>query len=194
MEPRCRWNSIAATRGPSGWSSSRATSSGGRDWKAPKTIRRPGRFYERNHGGQAGRGTAASAGFDRRNPFFDRGQRRQVCHRLLLVPESAGVKVVGAVVGVAVFHGVLQVAREGHGVVAVEAVAAVAAAGALRALDERRAILVMREWHGMLAPAEVPTPAEEILRAGAVDHRHGLVVDENHVVAFAPPILLVLHD
>src|ERR1019366_6531647 len=83
---------------------------------------------------------------------------------------------------------------EGHGVVAVEAVAAVAAAGALRALDERRAILVMREWHGMLAPAEVPTPAEEILRAGAVDHRHGLVVDENHLVAFAPPILLVLHD
>ena len=46
----------------------------------------------------------------------------------------------------------------------------------------------------MLAPAEVPASAEEVLRAGAVDHRHGLVVDENHFVAFAPPILMVLHD
>ena len=41
-------------------------------------------------------------------------------------------------------------------------------------------------------PAKIPRAQEIIFRSGAVDRRRVLPIDEEHVVAFAPPAVLIL--
>src|SRR5436309_2314058 len=89
-------------------------------------------------------------------------------------------------------HGVLQVALESHWIIAVPAVAAISAAGALGGGDEVRAVHGVRERLCAELPAEIPASQEIILAAGADDGGLAFVVDEDHVVAFAPPAVGVL--
>src|SRR5437660_6708301 len=42
--------------------------------------------------------------------------------------------------------------------------------------------------------AKAPCPQKIVFRAGAVDGRPRLAIDEKHVVAFAPPEILILQD
>src|ERR1039458_4031412 len=100
---------------------------------------------------------------DRRARLHGR-ERREIGEWRRLIPVGAGEKIVGAVVGVAVLHAVFQVAFEGDGVVAMEAVAAVTSSGAFRVDNQRRAILGMAERLGSVAPAEIPTPQEVVFR------------------------------
>ena len=60
-------------------------------------------------------------------------QRRKIGVRLVLIPIAHGEEVIVPVIRMSVLHGVLQVSRERDGVVAVPAVHAVPAAGALGA-------------------------------------------------------------
>ena len=100
-----------------------------------------------------------------------RRQCREIGERFGLIPVGGREEVVAAIVGVAVLHRVLQRALEGHRVVAVPAVAAVAAAGALGVDDERRAVHRVTERDRAVAAAEVPAPEEVVFAAGADDRR-----------------------
>ena len=52
----------------------------------------------------------------------------------------------------------------------------------------------MRERDGAVAPAEIPRAVDVVFRAGADDGGLRFIVDENHVVAFAEPVVGVLQD
>src|ERR1039457_682591 len=98
--------------------------------------------------------TVAALTYHRRARLHGR-ERREIGEWRGLIPVGAGEEVVCAVVGVAMLHGVFQVAFEGDGIVAMEAVAAITAAGAFRVDNQRRAILGVAERLGSVAPAEI---------------------------------------
>src|SRR5271170_6828279 len=54
----------------------------------------------------------------------------------------------------------------------------------------RRPIQRVREW----LTAEVPRTEEVVLGASSRDRRLGLAVDEEHVIPFSKPLVLVLQD
>src|ERR1017187_1776866 len=141
-----------------------------------------------------GAGPSVLRGLDYRDAGFHRRQRREIRVGSSLVPVGHRKEIVAAIVGVAVLHGVLEIALKGYRVVAMPAVAAVTAAGAFGIRDQRRAVHGMSEGLGAVAPSEVPTPQEIVFRAGAGDRGLRLIVDEDHVVAFAPPAVGVLED
>ena len=127
---------------------------------------------------------------DARDARFRRRQGRELRVWFGLVPVGDRVEVVGAVVGVAVLDGDLDRFLEGDGAFGVPAVEAIAAADALRIDDVGRAVVHVGEGLAV----EVPCAVEVVLGAGAVDGGHGVAVDEDHVVAFAEPEVLVLLD
>src|SRR5215831_1442367 len=90
-------------------------------------------------------------------------------------------------IGVAVFDGGANGFRERNRRIEVEAVHRGSAARALFALHWR-SVQPMRK----AALPEIPRTEKIILRAGADDGRARFAVDEKHVVAFAPPAVLVL--
>src|SRR6266436_2993614 len=71
----------------------------------------------------------------------------------------------------------------------------------MEAVDGSPASRVFATFHGSAVEsitervrAESPSAEEIIFGASAVDGGAGFAVDEKHVVAFAPPIILILED
>src|SRR5262249_10551997 len=123
---------------------------------------------------RAGKGEMVRLGRDDHpgNTRFNRWKRRKRRVRLGLVPVAAGVEVVCAVVGVAVFDGDLDGFFEGDEAFGVPAVEAIAATGALGVDDEGRALTHVGEG----VSVEVPRAVVVILSAGAVDGGLGIAV------------------
>jgi hypothetical protein len=130
--------------------------------------------------------------FHIRNARFRRRQHREIRIRLGLIPVADGIEIIAAIVRVAVLHGVFQVALKRHGIVPVPPVAAPPASGALGEGDDRRAVHRVREGLRVVQSAEIPAPQEVVLAPGAGDGGFALIVDEDHLVAFAPPAIRVL--
>src|SRR5580658_862784 len=118
------------------------------------------------------------------------GQRREWRVRLRLIPKGSGVKTVGAVVCRTVFDGDADRFFKRDGALDVPAIEAVAAADALGIDDVRRALMLIGEW----LAAEVPCAVVVVLSAGAVYGGQRVAVNEDHIVAFAEPAVLILHD
>jgi hypothetical protein len=131
--------------------------------------------------------SGAAGGIEARQAFFHGRQFGEGGVRLGLIPVGDGVEVVGAVVGVAVFDGGFEGFGEGDGRVEMEAVDAGAAAGC--SLPTTGAPY---DGVGEGMAAEVPCAEEVVFGAGAVDGGSGFAVDEEHIVAFAEPHVLIL--
>ena len=123
-----------------------------------------------------------------------RRQRWKIRERFALIPEGRGIKIVRAIVRMAVLHRMFQVPRECYGIIAMPPVAAISAASPLRIHNQRRSIKMMRKRNRGIASTEIPTAQKVIFRAGAIDDRLTLVIDEYHVVAFAHPAIRVLQN
>src|SRR2546422_863460 len=97
--------------------------------------------------------------------------------------------IIGAVVGVTVLDGGPQRFRKRDRRIEVETVHRPSGAGALIALDGRA-----KQPVGKCLVPEVPRAQEVVFRAGPVDGRCRLTVNEEHIVALAPPAVGVLDD
>src|SRR5581483_9651425 len=128
------------------------------------------------------------------NPLVYCGQCRKIRVRLGLIPITNRIEIIGPMICMAVLHGVLHVALKGHRVVGMPAIQAVAAAGAFGRRNQVRSVVEVRERNGAIPAAEIPGAIEVILGTGADDQRFALVVNEDHVIAFAHPELLVLKN
>ena len=104
-----------------------------------------------------------------------------------LIPVGHGIIVVRAVIGVSVLDGGADRFCEGNGRIKVKAIDRRATARPFFALD-RGAV----EPIGESTAAKIERAKKIILRARSVDGRTRFAVDEKHVVAFAPPTVLIL--
>src|ERR1700743_1721457 len=93
-------------------------------------------------------------------------------------------------IGVAVLHRYANRLFEGDGAFVVPAIEAVAAADAFGIDHVGRALM----WIAEGGSAEVPGAVVVVLRAGAVDGGRRVAVDEDHVIAFAEPLILILQN
>src|SRR5580704_8372927 len=91
-------------------------------------------------------------------------------------------------IGVSMLDGGLERSSEWYGSVEMKTVDARPAARQFRAHD-RRAIELIGEG----LAAEIPRAQEIIFRPGARNGRGRVIIDEEHVIPFAPPTILVLH-
>src|ERR1700678_3476307 len=91
-------------------------------------------------------------------------------------------------VGVAMLDGHLDGFLERDGALDVPAIEAVPAADSLIGVGDVRSVV----WVGEALTAEIPCAVVVVLGAGAVDGGQFVAVDEDHVVAFAEPAVLVL--
>jgi len=107
-------------------------------------------------------------------------------------PTSGSVTLDGTIVRMAVLHGVLQISREGDGIVAMPPVQAISAARALRVGHEGRAIVEVSELNSAVTTAKIPGSVEIILGAGAHDRGFSLIIDEYHIIALSHPMIGVL--
>src|ERR1017187_4370040 len=92
-------------------------------------------------------------------------------------------------IGVSVLNGGLERSSERYGSVQMKTVHARPATRQFRTHDRRPIELI-----GERLASEVPCAQEIILRAGARNGRGRVIIDEEHVVPFAPPTILVLHN
>src|SRR5438093_5463440 len=114
--------------------------------------------------------------------------------RFGLIPVTAGEVIIGPVIGVAVFDGVLHILGKGHWIVRMPAVADVSSTNTLLAQNVRSSVVQMGKGSGSGDPAEIPGSTEIVFRTCPNDNRPAFIIDENHVVPFTRPVILVLPD
>src|SRR5437773_3368702 len=129
-------------------------------------------------------------GVDCRNTFVNRSHCRILQMGFALIPIAAGEIIVGPVISVAVFNGVLHVFIKGHWIVRMPAVADVSSPDALLAPNVRSSVVEMGKRSGSCDPAEIPGSAEIVFGTGPNDNRFAFIVDENHIVPFTGPVIL----
>src|SRR6266436_56409 len=131
----------------------------------------------------------ASDLLETRNPLVDGGKHREGGVRFRLIPIGHGIVIVRAVIGVAMFDGGAQRLCKSNRRIQVKAIDGRFASRAFFA-DNWSAVQLIEK--GM--SAKIPCTKEIILRTSPRNGGARFTVDEKHVVAFAPPAVLILQD
>src|SRR5579862_810475 len=130
----------------------------------------------------------------RRDAIGRGGERRKIRIWLILIPIRDRIETIGTIVGVAVLHRVFEIALKRDRVIGMPPIQAIAAAGEFRTGDEGSPVIQVSECDGAVPSAEIPSAVEIILRARADDGGLALIVDEDHVVTFAHPVVMILQN
>src|SRR5579862_3101042 len=119
---------------------------------------------------------------------------RKVGEGFGLVPVSHGVKTVGAIVGMTMFDGVLEIFAKRYRIVRVPAVEAIASARLFGSADQVRAVVKIGKRYRGAEAAKIPGAAKIIFQASSVNAWPlvFVVVDEDHFVAFPHPAIALL--